>query len=62
MEKEIGDADTQKHSFILDTVSSNGKVDQNEQFLSAEKRKEIDYNYALFGLNSQGSTANKCII
>lgn len=53
-EKEIMAADTQKHTFILDTVSSIGKIDQNSQVLDNNGVKPINYNYLLFALNDHG--------
>ena len=57
-EKEIDVANTQKHTFIVDTVSNVGKVDQVSQILDARGVKKINYNYVLFALNNHGIVNN----
>ena len=58
-EENIETADKNKHTFILDTVSSIGKVDHNSKSLNSENRKDINYNYVLFALNFDGSILDK---
>ncbi len=58
-EKELTTADIQKHIFVLDTVSSIGKVDNTSESLDSQGKKEVNYNYVLFALNNHGSIVNK---
>lgn len=58
-EENIETADKNKHTFILDTVSSIGKVDHNLKLLNSENRKDINYNYVIFALNFDGSILDK---
>lgn len=53
-EKEIAVSNTQKHTFIVDTVSNVGKVDQVSQVLDSSGVKVINYNYVLFAINNHG--------
>ncbi len=53
-EKGIIAGDTQEHVFILDTVSSIGRIDQNSQVLDNNGVKPINFNYLLFAINNNG--------
>lgn len=53
-EKGIISADTQKHIFRLDTVSSIGRIDENSQVLDNNGVKPINFNYFLFASNNNG--------
>lgn len=57
-EVEIDVANTQKHTFIVDTVSNVGKVDQVSKVLDARGVKVINYNYVLFAINNHGIVEN----
>ena len=51
---ELKVADTQKHTFILDTELNLGWVDDISKSLDSNGLKLIDYNYLLFSINNQG--------
>lgn len=53
-EVQIDLSNTQRHTFIVDTVSNVGKVDQVSKILDSSGVKEINYNYVLFALNDNG--------
>lgn len=57
-EKELQVVDTQKHTFVLDTVSNIGRVDQTSQVLDTSGIKEVEYNFVLFAQNSHGVVKN----
>ena len=58
-EQTVKEADTERHIFALDVVSTKAKVDSEKIDLDSSELKEINYNYFLFALNNGGSIYNK---
>ena len=57
-EENLKASDSDRHTFILNTISNIGKIDQILQELNTSGIKSVDFNYVIFAQNSHGVVKN----